>query len=51
MQLSEDVQLNEKTWNHDGDLKKAIFLNMINKLIIYKFLKRFFNQKKKDRRF
>ena len=42
--------LNEKTWSHTGDQKKAKFLKVINNLIIYKFFKEFINHKKKTNR-
>ena len=47
IQLSEDMRLKENTWNHTGDQKKAKFLKVMNKLIIFK---EFINQKKKTNR-
>ena len=44
------LRLNEKNWSHTGDQKKAKFLKVINKLIIYKFSKEFINFKKKTNR-
>ena len=44
------LQLNEKTWSHTGDHKKAKFLKVINNLIIYKFFKKFVNYKKMNKR-
>ena len=45
MQLSEDIWLNQKTWNHTGDQTKARLLKVINK-----FFKEFINHKKKTNR-
>ena len=44
------LQLNETTWSHTWDQKKAKFLKVINNLIIYKFFKEFINHKKKTNR-
>ena len=50
MHLPDDLQLNEKTWNHDGIQKKdqGQFLKVIIEPIIYKFFKDFTNSRKKD---
>ena len=39
--------LNEKTWSHTGDQEKAKFLQVVNKLIIYKFFKECIKHQKK----
>ena len=44
------LQLNETTWSHTWDQKKAKFLKVINNLIIYKFFKEFINHKKMTNR-
>ena len=50
MQLSQDLQLIEKTENHTGIRKKATFLWVINIPIIHKFFKDFTNHRKKTNR-
>ena len=44
------LQLNEKTWIHTEDQKKARFLKVINNLVIYKFFKEFIKHKNKTNR-
>ena len=46
VKLQKNLQLN-KNWSHKGNLKKALFLEVIKKPIIYKFLIDFTNKKKK----
>ena len=46
VKLPKDLQLNEN-WSHKGNFKKALFLEVIKKPIIYKFLIDFTNKKKK----
>lgn len=46
VKLPKDLQLN-KNWSHKGNFKKALFLEVIKKPIIYKFLTDFTKRKKK----
>ena len=50
VQMSEDLQLIEKTWNYMEVRKKATYFEVFRKAIIYKFFKDFTNYGKKTNR-
>ena len=47
MQVSKDLQLKGKTWNHTEIRRKVIFCKLGNNSVTYKSLKDFTNHKKK----
>ena len=52
IRLSSYLQLNEQTCNHTGNQKKdhTVFIEVVNKPIIYKIFNNFTNNRKKTKR-